>query len=69
MRAVLLVYATDVSQVSTTIFSGGVYGGGDGAVHYNLETQEWFGAQAVAPCIAQGSCGPRITSLPANAPD
>ena len=59
----------DVSQVSTSIFSGGVYGGGDGAVHYNLDTQEWFGTQAVAACIAQGNCGPRITSLPPGAPD
>jgi hypothetical protein len=59
----------DVSQVSPTIFGGGVYGGGDGAVHYNLDTQEWFGTQAVAACIAQGNCGPRITSLPAQAPN
>jgi hypothetical protein len=59
----------DVSQVSTTIFSGGVYGGGDGAVHYNLDTQEWFGTQAVAACIVQGNCGQRMTSLPAKAPN
>ena len=59
----------DVSQVSSTIFSGGVYGGGDGSVHYNLDTQQWFGAQAVAACIAQGNCGTRVTSLPAAAPN
>lgn len=59
----------DISLFSTTIFSGGVYGGGDGAVHYNLDTQAWFGAQAVGACISQGNCGPRITSLPAAAPD
>jgi hypothetical protein len=59
----------DVSQVSSTIFSGGVYGGGDGGVHYNLDTQQWFGTQAVAACIAQGNCGRRITSLPATAPN
>jgi hypothetical protein len=58
----------DVSQVSSTIFSGGVYGGGDGSVHYNLDTQEWFGAQAVAACIAQGNCGTPVSSLPATAP-
>jgi hypothetical protein len=59
----------DISQVSATIFSGGVYGGGDGSVHYNLDTQEWFGAQAVAACIATGNCGTRISSLPTTAPN
>ena len=59
----------DVSQVSGAIFSGGVYGGGDGSVHYNLDTQEWFGTQAVAACISQGNCGTPISSLPTTAPN
>jgi len=59
----------DVSQVSSAVFSGGVYGGGDGSVHYNLDTQEWFGMQAVGACITQGNCGTPISSLPASAPN
>jgi hypothetical protein len=51
------------------VFSGGVYGGGDGSVHYNLDTQEWFGMQAVGACITQGNCGTPISSLPASAPN
>ncbi len=54
----------DVSQVSSTIFGGGVLGGGDGSVHYNLDTQQWFGTQAMAPCLVQAICGVRLTSLP-----
>jgi hypothetical protein len=59
----------DVSQISSTIFSGGVLGGGDGSVHYNLDTHEWFATQAIGACLTQGSCGTRITALPASAPN
>ena len=54
----------DVSQVSSAIFSGGVLGGGDGAVHYNLDTQQWFGTQSMAPCLVRAQCGVRLTTLP-----
>lgn len=54
----------DVSRVSSTIFGGGVLGGGDGSVHYNLDTQRWFAEQAIGVCLVQGNCGPRITALP-----
>ena len=59
----------DVSQVSSTIFSGGILGGGDGAVHYNLDTHQWFATQAMSPCLRLGNCGIRITALPAALPN
>ena len=59
----------DVSQVSSSIFSGGVLGGGDGAIHYNLDTHQWFANQAMLPCLRFGSCGTRITTLPAATPN
>jgi hypothetical protein len=59
----------DVSQASSTIFSGGVLGGGDGAIHYNLDTHQWFANQAISPCLRFGSCGTRITTLPAATPN
>jgi hypothetical protein len=59
----------DASQVSSTIFSGGVLGGGDGSIHYNLDTHRWFANQSMAPCVVQDSCGTRITALPAAAPN
>jgi hypothetical protein len=59
----------DVSQVSSTIFSGGVLGGGDGAVHYNLDTHQWFAQQAIGTCLQQANCGVRITSLPSSPPN
>ncbi|MGC2964895.1 hypothetical protein [Paraburkholderia aspalathi] len=52
------------------IFQGGTLGGGDGSVHYNLDTQKWFGEQALASCLGQArSCGPRITDLPRRLPN
>jgi hypothetical protein len=46
------------------IFQGGQLGGGDGSVHYNLDTQKWFGNQALASCLGRSQlCGPRITAL------
>ena len=59
----------DVSQVSPTIFSGGVLGGGDGAIHYNLDTHEWFAVQAIGACVTLGNCGTRIPALPASPPN
>jgi hypothetical protein len=59
----------DVSQVSSTIFSGGVLGGGDGSVHYNLDTHRWFARQAIGVCLQQASCGTRITALPGSVPN
>jgi hypothetical protein len=59
----------DVSQTGSPIFSGGVLGGGDGAVHYNLDTQQWFATQAIGSCLQRASCGARIATLPANAPN
>ncbi|WP_263374515.1 tectonin domain-containing protein [Granulicella aggregans] len=59
----------DVSQTSSTIFSGGVLGGGDGLVHYNLDTQQWFAAQAIGSCVQQANCGTRIAALPTAAPN
>jgi hypothetical protein len=59
----------DVSQVSSTIFSGGVLGGGDGSVHYNLDTHKWFATQAIGTCLVHGNCGTRIALLPASAPN
>jgi len=56
----------DVSQVSSTIFTGGVLGGGDGSVHYNLDTHEWFARQAIGACLTLSNCGPRITTLPST---
>jgi hypothetical protein len=47
------------------VFSGGSLGGGDFVEYYNLDTQKWFGDQALAPCLgALKQCGPRITNLP-----
>ncbi|MCP2089337.1 UNVERIFIED_ORG: hypothetical protein J2Y81_005424 [Paraburkholderia sediminicola] len=52
------------------IFQGGTLGGGDGSVHYNLDTQKWFGEQALAACLGHArSCGPRITDLPRRLPN
>ncbi|MCX4137206.1 hypothetical protein M0D68_03375 [Paraburkholderia sp. SEWSISQ10-3 4] len=52
------------------IFQGGTLGGGDGSVHYNLDTQKWFGEQALAACLGHArSCGPRITDLPRRTPN
>jgi len=59
----------DVSQVSSSIFSGGALGGGDGAVHYNLDTHRWFANQSMSACLFGGSCGTRVTALPATAPN
>jgi len=59
----------DVSQVLTSIYSGGILGGGDGSVHYNLDTHGWFASKAMAPCLISGNCGTRITSLPGAAPN
>jgi hypothetical protein len=59
----------DVSQVSSSIFSGGALGGGDGAVHYNLDTHRWFANQSMNACLFGGNCGTRVTSLPATAPN
>ncbi|WP_133646899.1 hypothetical protein [Paraburkholderia flava] len=47
------------------IFQGGALGGGDGSVHYNLDTQKWFGDQALASCLGNSRyCGPRVSALP-----
>jgi hypothetical protein len=52
------------------IFDGGTLGGGDGSVHYNLDTQKWFGEQALAACLGQSRvCGPRIDNLPRQLPN
>ncbi|MFM0288205.1 hypothetical protein [Paraburkholderia megapolitana] len=52
------------------IFQGGSLGGGDGSVHYNLDTQKWFGEQAIAACLGSArSCGPRIAALPRRLPN
>lgn len=52
------------------IFQGGSLGGGDGSVHYNLDTQKWFGDQALASCLGTSHlCGPRISALPKLPPD
>jgi hypothetical protein len=52
------------------IFQGGALGGGDGSVHYNLDTQKWFGEQALASCLGHSRlCGPRITDLPRRLPN
>jgi hypothetical protein len=52
------------------IFQGGTLGGGDGSVHYNLDTQKWFGEQALASCLGHSRfCGPRITDLPRRLPN
>jgi hypothetical protein len=52
------------------IFKGGSLGGGDGSVHYNLDTQKWFGDQALASCLGSSQrCGPRISALPKLPPD
>jgi hypothetical protein len=59
----------DVSTVSPNIFSGGVFGGGDGAVHYTNDTQIWFAHQSIATCLLNANCGTRITSLPASPPN
>jgi hypothetical protein len=59
----------DVSQVSSNIFSGGVLGGGDGSVHYNLDTHKWFATQAIGTCLVQANCGTPITVLPSSAPN
>ena len=56
----------DISQVSNTIFSGGVLGGGDGSVHYNLDTHQWFATQAIGACLVRAQCGPRINAVPAT---
>jgi hypothetical protein len=59
----------DVSRVSKAIFKDGVLGGGDGSVHYNLDTQQWFAKQAIGLCLENGTCGTRITTLPPSAPN
>jgi len=59
----------DVSTVSSTIFSGGVLGGGDGSVHYNLDTHLWFANQATGVCLTTDQCGSLLTSVPATAPN
>jgi len=59
----------DVSQVSPNIFSGGVFGGGDGSVHYTNDTQIWFAHQAIATCLLQANCGVKFTTLPGTAPN
>jgi hypothetical protein len=59
----------DISTVSSTIFSGGVLGGGDGSVHYNLDTHLWFANQAIGICLTTNQCGSRLTSVPATAPN
>jgi len=59
----------DISQVSSTIFSGGIFGGGDGSVHYNIDTHNWFAHQAIGTCLLQAKCGIKITALPAAAPN
>jgi hypothetical protein len=52
------------------IFWGGSLGGGDGSVHYNLDTQKWFGEQALVQCLgALKQCGPRVTALPKLPPN
>ncbi len=61
----------DVSTVSSSIFSGGSLGGGDGTIHYNLDTHKWFAAQAINTCLVNGKCGTRILpgTLPGTAPN
>jgi len=59
----------DVSTVSSNIFSGGIFGGGDGSIHYNFDTHNWFAKQAIGTCLLQANCGVRITSLPGTAPN
>jgi hypothetical protein len=59
----------DISTVSPNIFSGGVFGGGDGSVHYTNDTQIWFAHQAIAPCLLQANCGTKITTLPSTPPN
>jgi hypothetical protein len=59
----------DVSQVSPNIFSGGIFGGGDGSVHYSNDTQIWFAHQAIATCLLQANCGVKIPVLPGTAPN
>ncbi len=59
----------DVSKVSQEIFQGGVLGGGDGTVHYNLDTHRWFAEQAIRLCLVNARCGVSITALPAAAPN
>jgi hypothetical protein len=56
--------------LSFGIFSAGSLGGGDTALLYNLDTQKWFGDQALAQCLgALKQCGPRITKLPNRPPN
>ncbi|WP_442783308.1 tectonin domain-containing protein [Collimonas fungivorans] len=54
-----------------SIYTGGSLGGGDGSVHYNLDTHKWFAAQAINTCLVNGKCGTRILStiLPGTAPN
>jgi hypothetical protein len=59
----------DISTVSSTIYSGGIFGGGDGSVHYNFDTHNWFAHQAIGTCLLQANCGVRIPSVPASAPN
>jgi hypothetical protein len=58
------------NPTSFGIFSGGTLGGGNGLQKYNLDTQKWFGDQALAPCLGTlKQCGPRITELPKLPPN
>jgi hypothetical protein len=59
----------DISTVSPNIFSGGIFGGGDGSIHYNFDTHNWFAHQAIGLCLLNANCGTRITTLPASPPN